>query len=274
MKGLRDYRLGGDDFEKKMSDVEIHAEGENLEPEKSRIMVIENVFSIAGRGTVITGQIENGTVSINETVIVNSLSFMVTGIEYSNKRVNSASSGMNVGIFLKDATKEDCRNGDIVYKENAQSVFSSDAPMSPDDIARELLEAGYQNKRLEAIKILRQRCGLGLKAAKDVVDRVFDGNGTNVSNNKSGGCYVATCVYGSYDCPQVWTLRRYRDNVLASTWYGRAFIRMYYAVSPTIVKWFGHTAWFKKLWQGKLDRMVCKLQAEGVENTPYEDKVW
>jgi hypothetical protein len=90
----------------------------------------------------------------------------------------------------------------------------------------------------------------------------------------SGGCYVATAVYGSYDCPQVWTLRRYRDYTLAESWYGRAFIRTYYAISPTLVKWFGHTEWFKKMWQGKLDRMVAKLQANGVEATPYEDKEW
>lgn len=90
----------------------------------------------------------------------------------------------------------------------------------------------------------------------------------------SGGCYVATAVYGSYDCPQVWTLRRYRDFTLAETWYGRAFIRTYYAISPTLVKWFGNTNWFKKLWKGKLDRMVSKLNNKGVENTPYEDKQW
>lgn len=89
-----------------------------------------------------------------------------------------------------------------------------------------------------------------------------------------GGCYVATCVYGSYDCPEVWTLRRYRDYDLASTWYGRAFIRTYYAISPTIVKWFGHTNWFKKMWKGKLDRMVNKLNARGVEDTPYKDIDW
>lgn len=89
-----------------------------------------------------------------------------------------------------------------------------------------------------------------------------------------GGCYVATAVYGSYDCPQVWTLRRYRDNTLAETWYGRAFIRTYYAISPTLVKWFGHTEWFKRMWKGKLDRMVANLNAEGVENTPYEDRNW
>lgn len=92
--------------------------------------------------------------------------------------------------------------------------------------------------------------------------------------NTSNGCYVATCVYGSYDCPQVWTLRRYRDNTLGSTWYGRAFIRTYYAISPTLVKWFGKTKWFKKMWKGKLDRMVKKLQDNGVESTPYDDKEW
>lgn len=91
---------------------------------------------------------------------------------------------------------------------------------------------------------------------------------------KSGGCYVATAVYGSYDCPQVWTLRRFRDNTLAETWYGRAFIRTYYAISPTLVKWFGHTEWFKKMWRGKLDKMVNKLQKQGVENTPYQDRNW
>ena len=94
------------------------------------------------------------------------------------------------------------------------------------------------------------------------------------AGKKQSGCYVATCVYGSYDCPQVWTLRRFRDDTLGSTWYGRTFIRTYYAISPTLVKWFGDTNWFKKLWKGKLDRMVAKLQAKGVENTPYEDKNW
>ena len=93
-------------------------------------------------------------------------------------------------------------------------------------------------------------------------------------STSSGGCYVATCVYGSYDCPQVWTLRRFRDNTLAEIWYGRAFIHVYYAVSPTLVKWFGHTSWFKKLWKGKLDHMVANLNADGVEDTPYNDKVW
>lgn len=91
---------------------------------------------------------------------------------------------------------------------------------------------------------------------------------------QSGGCYIATAVYGSYDCPPVWTLRRFRDRTLAATWYGRAFVRCYYAVSPTLVKWFGHTAWFRRIWKGRLDALVAKLQARGVEHTPYCDRMW
>ena len=90
----------------------------------------------------------------------------------------------------------------------------------------------------------------------------------------SGGCYVATAVYGSYDCPQVWTLRRYRDYTLSETWYGRAFIHTYYAVSPTLVKWFGETEWFKNMWKPKLDRMVKELNEKGVADTPYQDRHW
>lgn len=85
------------------------------------------------------------------------------------------------------------------------------------------------------------------------------------------GCYIATAVYGSYDCPQVWVLRRYRDNALAKTLPGRAFIRAYYAVSPVLVKWFGHTDWFKNLWKRPLDGMVKRLMSKGVADTPYHD---
>ena len=105
-------------------------------------------------------------------------------------------------------------------------------------------------------------------------DKASEINDEGVKKNNDSGCYVATCVYGSYDCPQVWTLRRFRDNTLAETMLGRAFIRTYYAISPTLVKWFGNTLWFKKMWKGTLDRMVSKLQANGVEDTPYQDRNW
>lgn len=93
-----------------------------------------------------------------------------------------------------------------------------------------------------------------------------------ISNPSKGPCYVATAVYGSYDCPEVWTLRRFRDYTLAETWYGRAFISTYYSISPTLVNWFGKTEWFKRMWQTPLDKLVIRLQNNGFENTPYNDR--
>lgn len=93
-------------------------------------------------------------------------------------------------------------------------------------------------------------------------------------NTNDEGCYVATCVYGSYDCPEVWTLRRFRDNTLAASRLGRAFIKLYYAVSPTIVKKYGKTTWFKQFWKSILDKLVHRLNRKGVEDTPYKDRNW
>ena len=93
-------------------------------------------------------------------------------------------------------------------------------------------------------------------------------------HSNSQGCYVATCVYGSYDCPEVWTLRRFRDGTLARSCFGRVFIRTYYAVSPTIVRMFGDRVWFQKFWRKKVDWLVGVLKCRGMEDTPYQDKHW
>lgn len=91
------------------------------------------------------------------------------------------------------------------------------------------------------------------------------------SSGSSGGCYVATCVYGSYDCPPVWTLRRYRDDVLSESIYGRLFIKLYYAISPTLVKWFGKAKWFRRICKAPLDKLVSSLNAKGINGTAYKD---
>lgn len=85
------------------------------------------------------------------------------------------------------------------------------------------------------------------------------------------GCYIATCVYGSYDCSEVWVLRRFRDYKLAKSWYGRLFIKCYYLISPRLVKLFGNKEWFKKIWRNKLNKMVEKYKLEGYEDSPYND---
>lgn len=91
-------------------------------------------------------------------------------------------------------------------------------------------------------------------------------------NTTKQGCYVATAVYGSYDCPEVWILRRFRDTVLDETWIGRLFIKLYYAISPTLVKWFGKTRSFYILLKHPLDIFIGYLKVHGFKDTPYKDK--
>lgn len=95
---------------------------------------------------------------------------------------------------------------------------------------------------------------------------------TNTS--QGGGCYVATAIYGSYDCPEVWTLRRFRDYQLAESVLGRLFIKTYYLVSPQLVKWFGKTEWFSNIFKPVLNKLVCKLKEKGIKDTPYNDREW
>ena len=58
--------------------------------------------------------------------------------------------------------------------------------------------------------------------------------GPEVGREEGGFCFVATAAFGSYMAPDVWTLRRFRDEVLMTTPPGRAFVRLYYAISPPL----------------------------------------
>ena len=133
---------------------------------------------------------------------------------------------------------------------------------------------GWNNKKSEAYRMdsppasefwAHRNPSYDFSKLQKIFDQVF---------KSKAGCYIATSVYGSYDCPEVWTLRRFRDYTLSQTWYGRAFIKTYYTISPILVKWFGNTTWFQNFWKNKLDRMVCNLKNKGFEDKPYDDRKW
>lgn len=88
---------------------------------------------------------------------------------------------------------------------------------------------------------------------------------------KKQGCYIATCVYGAYDCPPVWVLRRYRDLELRQSCFGRILIKLYYRISPGLVRLFSGSSWFKAIWRPILDRKVEKLRRMGYSDQPYMD---
>lgn len=88
---------------------------------------------------------------------------------------------------------------------------------------------------------------------------------------KSGGCYVATAVYGSYDSPEVRVLRRWRDSYLSTSGVGRQFIRFYYAVSPPLVRFANGRAWFVSPTRSILTRFVRRLKGAGYSDAAYSD---
>jgi len=88
--------------------------------DKPFLMPIEDIFSIEGRGTVVTGRVERGLVKINEEVEIIGLKptqkTVVTGIEMFNKLLDEGRAGDNVGILLRGLKKEDVERGQVIAK--------------------------------------------------------------------------------------------------------------------------------------------------------------
>jgi elongation factor Tu len=90
------------------------------ELDKPFLMPIEDIFSIEGRGTVVTGRIERGKVKVNEEVEVVGLKptakTVVTGIEMFNKSLDEGLAGDNAGLLLRGLKKEDVERGQVLAK--------------------------------------------------------------------------------------------------------------------------------------------------------------
>jgi len=88
--------------------------------DKPFLMPIEDIFSIEGRGTVVTGRIERGTVNINEEVEIVGIrptsKTIVTGIEMFNKTLDRGQAGDNAGVLLRGIKKEDVERGQVLAK--------------------------------------------------------------------------------------------------------------------------------------------------------------
>ena len=91
------------------------------ETDKPFMMAVEDVFSIKGRGTVVTGRVERGVLKKNEEIEIVGLrdevqKTIVTGIEMFHKELDSAQAGDNAGILLRGTTREDVERGMVLAK--------------------------------------------------------------------------------------------------------------------------------------------------------------
>lgn len=95
---------------------------------KPFLMPIEDIFSIEGRGTVVTGKIERGIVKVGEEVeivgIKDTMKTTVTGIEMFNKNLKEGMAGDNAGILLRGVKKEDLTRGQVLAKTGTVTPHS------------------------------------------------------------------------------------------------------------------------------------------------------
>ena len=88
--------------------------------DKPFLMPVEDIFSIEGRGTVVTGRIERGVVNVGEEIecvgLRDTVKYTVTGIEMFNKSLEQGIAGDNAGILLRGAKKEDISRGQVLAK--------------------------------------------------------------------------------------------------------------------------------------------------------------
>ncbi len=93
------------------------------EVDKPFLMPIEDIFSIEGRGTVVTGRIERGQVKVGEEVEIVGLQptakTTITGIEMFNKQLDSGMAGDNAGVLLRGTKKEDVHRGQVLAKSGS-----------------------------------------------------------------------------------------------------------------------------------------------------------
>ncbi len=91
--------------------------------DKPFLMPVEDVFSIKGRGTVVTGRIERGVIKVNEAIeivgIKDKRQSVVTGVEMFRKQLDQGQAGDNVGILLRGIEKDDIERGMVLAKPNS-----------------------------------------------------------------------------------------------------------------------------------------------------------
>ena len=125
LKALEEAKAGdvgewGEKILKLMAEVDAYIPTPERDTEKTFLMPVEDVFSIAGRGTVVTGRIERGVVKVGDEVeivgIRDTQKTTVTGVEMFRKELDKGEAGDNVGVLLRGTKKEEVERGMVLCK--------------------------------------------------------------------------------------------------------------------------------------------------------------
>ena len=121
LKALEGDAAWGEKIMELMNAVDTFIPQPTREVDKPFLMPVEDVFTITGRGTVVTGRIERGIVKVNEEVEIvgirpDSQKTVITGVEMFRKLLDEGQAGENVGLLLRGLKREDVERGQVVCK--------------------------------------------------------------------------------------------------------------------------------------------------------------
>jgi elongation factor Tu len=121
LKALEGDKEWGDKLMELMDAVDTAIPEPEREIDKPFLMPVEDVFTITGRGTVVTGRVERGIVKVSEEIEIvgireNSTKTTVTGVEMFRKLLDQGQAGDNVGLLLRGIKREDVERGQVVVK--------------------------------------------------------------------------------------------------------------------------------------------------------------
>ncbi len=113
-------------------------------------------------------------------------------------------------------------------------------------------------KSFDMTSEIRDRLNTNTKVISDINSQLKEFKKQPVSS--SGGCYIATMAYGDYNHPKVMILRKFRDDKLSNNIFGRSFIKIYYKLSPYLVKILKDSIVINRIIRNMLDKFVNKVK--------------
>jgi elongation factor Tu len=120
LKGLEGDATWEPKIAELLNTLDTYLENPIRDTDKPFLMALEDVFTITGRGTVVTGRIERGVVNINDAVEIvglkDTMATVVTGIEMFNKQLDRGEAGDNAGVLLRGVNKDQVQRGQVLVK--------------------------------------------------------------------------------------------------------------------------------------------------------------
>ena len=124
----RDEAIGINSITELMAAVDSYIPQPKRDKDKPFLMPIEDVFSISGRGTVVTGRVERGVIKVGEEIeivgIKDTTKTTCTGVEMFRKLLDSGEAGDNVGVLLRGTKREDVERGQVLSAPGSIKPFS------------------------------------------------------------------------------------------------------------------------------------------------------